>query len=281
MSALSIAPSIGPLTYGQAAAQNYKAVPAGMKHATPVQYTPDFQRPSASNDLFSYAASFDENHDGKFDANEIQNASGLNLGKLASPQQIERLWDRAAKGYVDLKDMFVGLGQLDWADGAVDGKITEQGRNSVENNFFAAPRSPGWNNPNLYNEYIPANATFEDPTKFLEGRRANNPLAAGFSDSFVQAAASLQPLAGQNIRDTFNRDHQALLAKQDAEAQIRYQQQLNTVANAVDVQNRYNNFLGNPHNNPPIDDAASVSSGDQVILTPGSTRPPSPSLPGQ
>ena len=42
-----------PGTNGMRAAQQFKAVPENRRHATAVQYTPNFQAPGASNDLFA------------------------------------------------------------------------------------------------------------------------------------------------------------------------------------------------------------------------------------
>lgn len=121
---------------GRQAAHSFKRVPPAQRHVTPVKYTLDFTSTAAPHDLFSYNRSFDDNGDGFFSAKEIENASGLDLNRLENPENIERLWDQDGDGKVNDMEMMVAMTHLDYADGEVDGQITEKGRNYVERKYF-------------------------------------------------------------------------------------------------------------------------------------------------
>jgi hypothetical protein len=129
----SINPNVGP--FGQKAALTYQALKPMYHASTPVQYTPDIQAKGASHDLFAYAQTFAQNPN-DFTTQEIKAASGLDLHQLAKPDTLKTLWDTDKNGKVDLKEAFVGLAHLDSADGAFDGKITQEGRQEIARLFF-------------------------------------------------------------------------------------------------------------------------------------------------
>lgn len=213
-----------PGIFGKQMAQAFKRVPQAQRHATTIQYTQDFSSPTASGDLFSYNRSFDENRDGFYSATEIENASGLNLNRLEHPQDVERLWDRDADGKVNEQEMLVGMAHLDYADGEVDGQITERGRNYVEKKYFDRfnpqhytsqhPLPVDLTEPPIFkldpqsvtsvledlkqdNQVSPElilgtlrqylkleDKPVQDVSKILEAHEAGNPLLEGFPDSF-------------------------------------------------------------------------------------------------
>jgi hypothetical protein len=98
---------------------------------------------------------------------------------------------------------------------------------------------------NTLSNYGPRpNDTFNDPTAMLAAHAANpnDPLVAGFSTSFWNNARQLQGLQGQNVADTFHRQNQALIARQDQEARAQYQQELRQAGSALNVSDKLQAF---------------------------------------
>lgn len=132
-SIIRVNPNVGH--FGQKAALNYQALQPIYKSSTTLQYTPDINAKGASHDLFAYAQTFAKNPN-DFATEEIKAASGLDVHQLSKPDTLKTLWDTDKNGKVDLKEAFVGLAHLDSADGAFDGKITQEGRQEIARLFF-------------------------------------------------------------------------------------------------------------------------------------------------
>jgi hypothetical protein len=115
-----------------------------VRFKTPVQYTeaanligptPDKHR--AAMDLMAYVDAFcpeesaSKSSSYRFPADAIERATGLAKWAFPDDAAYESLWHLNSKDHVDHAALAAGLLHLDIMDGALDGRITEEGRNFV------------------------------------------------------------------------------------------------------------------------------------------------------
>jgi hypothetical protein len=228
----SINPNVGQ--FGQKAALTYQALKPMYHASTPVQYTPDIQAKGASHDLFAYAQTFAQNPN-DFTTQEIKAASGLDLHQLAKPDTLKTLWDTDKNGKVDLKEAFVGLAHLDSADGAFDGKITQEGRQEIARLFF----DEGIKQRIIPFDHHPAKIT---QTGSVEGLNAiATEIGAEKLSAHQEYDPDLKLLASQTglYAKAVYPDH---VYQQIHVAQTEYTQILNQVGQALDITERFHGY---------------------------------------
>jgi hypothetical protein len=237
--------------FGLQAAKHYQQVAPAKRHATEVRYTPDFNQSEASADLFQYARHFAQNPDA-FTPAEIEAASGLNLSELPKRETLTRLWDTDGNGSVDLKEAFVGLAHLDFADGAADGRITNAGRTAVEDFYlgYRAVRqlkaSPLFKQQSRFIEQVAAGKVFNGPqagTTYPGALPPNTSVNA--LGAIEQQLTEAGQLDGNGLAETFRQQQAQLLEETAATFHQIYQGELRQVASAVAVTRRHQSFMQN------------------------------------
>jgi len=121
------------ISTGRQAAVQFKQVPWGAKHATTVQYSENPRDEQGFADSVDYVRSFcSDPVSDSYTAINIAEAFGFDLTKLPEPTDMEQLLDLNKDGRVNTEEMITVLAHLDSADGNYNGKITENGRDTVE-----------------------------------------------------------------------------------------------------------------------------------------------------